>query len=173
MEVRVLNATDAADFQSLRLEALRESPTAFTSSYEEERATPLARVAERLAPTPNGVVLGAFEEGVLIGLTGIYRERLRKLAHKGVVWGVYVAPAFRNRGIGRRLLTEAIRQAAAMPGLKQLNLSANAANPGALALYESMGFERFGFERACMWVDGEPYDEIQMSRSVSTPGAPR
>ena len=167
MEIRVLNARDAADFQSLRLEALRVCPTAFTSSYEEERETPLAQVAERLVPTPNGVVLGAFEEGVLIGMAGLYRERARKLAHKGVVWGVYVAAAFRKRGVGKRLIAEALRQAAGMPGMRQLNLGASTANPAAIALCESLGFEKFGLERGFMSVDGVLYDEFQMSRLVA------
>jgi len=169
MEIRVLNAADAADFQSLRLEALRQCPTAFTSSYEEERDIPLAQVAQRLAPTPNGVVLGAFEEGLLIGMTGIYRERGRKLAHKGVVWGVYVAQAFRKHGVGRRLIVEALHQAAAMPGLRQVNVGANTANPAAVGLYQSLGFEKFGLERGSMSVDGVLYDEFQMSRLVAKP----
>ncbi len=100
-------------------------------------------------------------------MTGIYRERARKLAHKGIVWGVYVAPAFRKRGVGGRLIAEALRQAAAMPGLRQVNLGANTANPAAVALYESLGFEKFGLERGFMSVDGVLYDEFQMSRLVA------
>jgi len=102
-------------------------------------------------------------------MTGIYRERGRKLAHKGVVWGVYVAQAFRKHGVGRRLIVEALHQAAAMPGLRQVNVGANTANPAAVGLYQSLGFEKFGLERGSMSVDGVLYDEFQMSRLVAKP----
>ena len=52
METRILLAADAAAFQALRLEGLRDSPTAFTSSYQEECDLPLLHVAERLIPMP-------------------------------------------------------------------------------------------------------------------------
>ena len=167
MEIRVLEPADAASCRDLRLVALREDPTAFSSSYEEERDIPLSRVAERLAPTSDNIVLGAFEDGALIAMGGLARERYRKLAHKGVIWGVYVTPMFRKRGVARRLLTEMIRQAESMPGLSQLNLGVNAANPAAIALYESVGFQRFGVERGFMSVDGVMQDEIHMSRSIA------
>ena len=127
MDVRVLDAEDAPAFQALRLDALRECPTAFSSSYEEERDLPLSLVAERLTPTPERAVFGAFEGGALVGTTGLQRERARKLAHKAFVWGVYVAPPFRKRGAGRLLLREALAHAALMPGLRQVSLGANSA----------------------------------------------
>jgi len=46
MELRTLDSRDAAAFQALRLTALRECPTAFCSSYEEECDIPLARTAK-------------------------------------------------------------------------------------------------------------------------------
>ena len=88
MELRVLQPDDAAAFRALRLAALRECPTAFSSSYEEECDIPLGQAAERLAPNENRAVFGAFDEERLVGTLGIYRESQRKLAHKAVIWGV-------------------------------------------------------------------------------------
>jgi len=45
MQLRTLTPEDASVFQELRLQGLREAPTAFASSYEEECDTPLAAVA--------------------------------------------------------------------------------------------------------------------------------
>jgi RimJ/RimL family protein N-acetyltransferase len=163
MDLRVLSPEDAAAFQPLRLNALRECPTAFSSSYEEECDIPLARVAERLTPTAEQAVFGAFEDGALIGTTGLKRESRRKLAHKAFIWGVYVAPPFRNRGVGRLLLQEALAHAASMPGLRQVSLGANAANPASIALYQSVGFEPYGVEKGFLLVDGVLYDEIHMA----------
>lgn len=160
---RRLESSDAAVFKAVRLAALRECPTAFSSSYEEECDIPLSQAAERMAPDRDHAIFGAFEDGVLVGTIGVARESRRKLAHKAVIWGVYVAPAFRRRGIGRGLLDQALTHAASLPGLLQVTLGANAANPAAIALYESAGFERFGLERGFLLVDGALQDEVHMA----------
>jgi RimJ/RimL family protein N-acetyltransferase len=166
MEIRTLQSGDVDLFRAVRLRALRECPTAFSSSYEEECDLPVARLAERLAPTDDHAVFGAFEDGALIGTVGIQRERHRKLAHKALIWGVYVVPAFRRRGVGRRLLEHALAHAATMPRLLRVTLGANASNPASVALYQSVGFEPFGLERGFMLVDGVLHDEIHMARSI-------
>ena len=140
METRILLAADAAAFQALRLEGLRDSPTAFTSSYEEECDLPLSHVAA-FTPGADRAVFGAFEADKLIGTVGLLRERHRKLAHNAVIWGVYVTPAFRNRGVARRLLEQALRHAGSMSGVQRVRIGVNAANASAVALYKSVGIE--------------------------------
>jgi len=166
VEIRHLNPADAGAFQTLRLSALRECPTTFASSYEEEREIPMLTVAERLAVRADRCVIGAFEGADLVGNVGLRREEKLKLAHKAFIWGMYVAPAFRRHGVGGRLLGQALAQAASMPGVRQINLGVNAANAPAIALYEALGFEPFGLERGFMLIDGVPHDEILMSRCV-------
>ena len=166
MQIRELGPADAHTFQTLRLEALRERPSAFASSYEEEHDIPIAVVAERLIPKPDRCVLGAWLDSDLVGMLGLRREGQRKLAHKAFIWGMYVALSARRRGIGRQLIVHALSRAASMPGLRQINLGVNAANAEAIALYEAAGFTSFGVERGFMLIDGELHDEIQMVRAV-------
>jgi RimJ/RimL family protein N-acetyltransferase len=116
-----------------------------------------------MAPDADGAIFGAFDGGTLVGSIGVHRERRRKLSHKAVIWGVYVAPAFRGRGVGRRLLERALAHASAMADLLQLTLGVNSANAAAIALYRSMGFEPFGLERGFMRVDGVLHDELHMA----------
>ena len=164
MQVRRLGFNDASEFQVLRLQALQECPSAFASSYEEECETPAAVVAERLVTTPDRSIFGAFHEFQLMGSVALEREGTRKLAHKALIWGLYVAPAFRKQGVGRQLVARALQHAAAMPGVRQVNLSVNAANQAAISLYEAMGFKPFGVERGFMLLNGELHDEVHMAR---------
>jgi ribosomal protein S18 acetylase RimI-like enzyme len=166
MQVRELDPGHAREFQVLRLAALRECPSAFASSYEEEHETPITMVAERLIARPGRCVLGAWLESDLIGMLGLRREETRKLSHKVFIWGMYVTPAARRRGAGRQLLAQALSRAASMPGVRQVNLGVNAANAEAIALYESAGFTSFGVERGFMLLDGELHDEIHMVRII-------
>ena len=167
MDVRTLDSGDVAAFRALRLAALRECPTAFSSSYEEECDIPLAQQAQRMVPDDDHAIFGAFDGDTLVGTIGLYRETRRKLAHKAVIWGVYVVPAFRSRGLGRLLLERALAHAKSMSDLLQVTLGVNTANAAAIALYESAGFESFGLERGFLRVDGVLYDELHMGLSIA------
>ena len=167
VQLRVLSSQDAAEFQRLRLEGLRESPTAFSSSYEDERNNDTARVAERISPDGRRAIFGAFEGNELVGLAGLQREAGRKLEHKAFVWGMYVTPRYRRCGIGRRLIERVIAHAAEMPGLRRINLGVNASNAAAMALYEAVGFKSYGVERAFLLVDGIEQDEIHMAYVIA------
>jgi len=163
MRIRLLGPDDAPTFQVLRLQALVADPVAFASSYEEERDTPLAVVAERLRALPDRAIVGAFDAGRLVGLAAWHREEMRKLQHKGFVWGVFVAETHRRRGVARALMNAVIAHARHAGGIRQLNLVAHAANDAAVALYESLGFAVYGREPAAICVDGLLHDDLHMS----------
>jgi len=162
MTIRRLVPTDASAFQAIRLRGLRENPTAFGSSYEEECDRPVTTVASRMASNPDGFILGAFDGAALVGVVGIQREAQLKRRHKLVLWGMYVTPEARGRGVGRQLVDEALQQGFSMPGVRQVLLGVNANNVAALALYAAAGFTSFGTERGCMIVDGVLQDEVHM-----------
>ena len=163
VRLRLLGPADASAFQALRLQALSEDPVAFASSYEDERDTPLATVAERLVPTGDRAIVGGFDGERLVGLAAWHREEMRKLQHKGFVWGVFVAATHRGRGLGRLLMQDVIAHARAAGGIRQLNLTVHATNKAAIALYESLGFLVYGREPAAICVDGMLHDDVHMS----------
>ena len=168
MEIRVLTAPDANACRLLRLEGLRDDPTAFASSYDEEREIVVGTIAQRLEPTENSAVFGALDGGALVGMVGIQRESRSKLRHKALIWGMYVTPTCRRRGVGRKLLNSVLDYAAGgMPGLRQINLCVNAKNASAIEMYRRAGFEPFGVEQAFLIVDGHPQDLIHMVRLIA------
>jgi len=162
VEIRRITPADAAQFQAVRLRGLVEVPTAFGSSWEEERETLVAEIEERIRGNLGGFLLGAFDGATLVGVVGMQRERHRKLAHKMYLWGMYVTPEARRGGVGRRLVEAALREGFAFDGIRQVNLGVNAANTAAKTLYEAMGFVAYGVERGCLMIDGVLHDEIHM-----------
>jgi RimJ/RimL family protein N-acetyltransferase len=160
--IRPLLSSDAVIFQSLRLRGLTECPAAFSSSLEEEADTPLSVTEARLAPKPGSAVLGCFQDEKLVGVLGVLREPQRKLAHKALLWGMYVAPEYRRNGVGRSLVSSALQYAVKELGVQVVNLGVNTANTAAIALYERLGFRTWGTERGYMSVDGVLQDEHYM-----------
>ncbi|WP_432722144.1 GNAT family N-acetyltransferase [Jeongeupia wiesaeckerbachi] len=160
--IRRLLPADAARVHALRLAALQDTPSAFGSSHAEEQAMPLIHTENRLAPSADRGLFGAFDGDELVGMVGLGRENPAKLAHKAIVWGMYVAPGYRSRGLGKALLAETLTLARGVADVRQINLCVNASNTAARRLYESAGFEAYGHEADALQVDGELHDEILM-----------
>jgi RimJ/RimL family protein N-acetyltransferase len=80
--------------------------------------------------------------------------------------GLMVAAEWRRRGIGRALLEEAVEWARAS-GIRKLELHVFPHNEGAIALYESFGFEREGYRKAHYRRGGGYVDAILMAYEVA------
>lgn len=162
--VRRLVVADAAAYRALRLRALREEPDAFLVAPEEEEATTLAELEARFKgdwSSPDDGVLGAVVDGTLVGTVGFFREALVRTRHRAVIWGMYVAPEARGRGLGRALLERALEALAAAGGIEQVHLTATTTNAPALGLYRSAGFVSEGISLRAMKL-GERYVDEEL-----------
>lgn len=160
--VRRLTEADATEFWRLRHEALEREPASFGESVEEHLKISPATIAERLGANSENFVYGAFDHGALVATAGFYREQRIKRRHKGVVWGVYVAPNYRRRGLGRAVMAALLDSAGALPDLKSVYLSVTSSQSTARSLYASLGFRSFGVEPHALAVDGRYFDEEHM-----------
>lgn len=164
MQIKQLNDSHAKTYQSIRLQALRESPTAFNSSYEEEKKRPLSVFIESLSLNPSLTMFGAFDGSKIVAVLGVERESRQKVSHKGCIKSMFVDPSYRRRGLGKQLLTHALRFADSQPGFIQLTLVVNSSNISAISLYKSCGFELFGVEPTAVLVNGVFHDQMHMVR---------
>ena len=164
IQIRELKQEDADAFRALRRERLEIAPRAFAESISEHDAIPPATIAARLASSsPENFVMGAFApSGQLIGMAGFARSPRIKSRHKGVVWGVYVQPTWRNQGIARGLLQALVERARSNAGLEQINLNVTTDQVAAVRLYKSLGFETYGHEKQALKIDASYVDDYYM-----------
>ena len=162
--VRQLFEADATAYRALRLRLLQVSPDAYGSIYAEEIKRPVAQTVDRLRAHSDpevGFTLGAFDPD-LVGMVTVLREQGPKIRHKGSVFAMGVTASVRGRGIGRALLTEAIRRAKRLEGLEQLLLTVALPNEPARKLYHALGFVTYGIDERGLKLGTQYWDEERM-----------
>lgn len=167
LNIKRLLKEDLDSFFKLRLESLLNSPTAFLSSYKEEKS--LGTVLYENSFTQNKVnnlILGAFVDDQLIGFVGVYQEEKEKTNHKANIWGMYVRPSYRKQGIGKALMDSILTHIKNNMDSQIIHISVEATNQSAKKLYESYGFKIWGIEPKAMKIKGEFYDELHMALIV-------
>lgn len=159
--IRRFRADEAEAWRTVRLAALRDAPDAYGDTYEAAAARPLSHFVETVAGDfpPFGAFLGAD----VVGTAGFYVMSGSKVAHRGVLWGMYVAPGSRRRGIGERLIGAVLAEAGT--SVDQVHLHVVATNTTAYALYRRMGFVAYGIEPRALRHEGVDHDEVLMVRT--------
>ncbi|MDT2046023.1 GNAT family N-acetyltransferase [Bacillus sp. 1780r2a1] len=162
MNIRLLTKEDADIYWELRLTALRDHPESFVLSYEEECEKEVSDIRKQFPTLEDEFIVGGFLDDKLVGIVGYKKQKPLKVQHKGEVWGMYVAPEARGMGLGKSLLKTVVEQASKSKELLQIYLVVAANNPGAKALYTSLGFKSYGFEKQALHVDDKFIDEEHM-----------
>lgn len=165
--VRLLLPGDASSYRDLMIEAYEKFAEAFTSTAEERRAKSLSWWAERIASDETSVAFGAFDGDALVGTAGVEYETREKTKHKSMLFGMFVLPGYRGRGIGRALIEAALDHARARPGSRVMRLTLTGGNATAQRLYESCGFATFGIEPMGLCIDGQFRAKVHMWRTVA------
>ncbi|MDB5451763.1 MAG: hypothetical protein JWO33_341 [Caulobacteraceae bacterium] len=128
-------------------------------SVDDERAfVRKAQGAER------AFILLAFCGGELVGLLDLWARGAPEFRHCGH-FGMSVAKEWRGKGVGRRLLNVALRDALAWEGFCRLELEVTPWNTPAIRLYESLGFKVEARKAKAANFRGSPEEVILMART--------
>ena len=152
-----MTTADVDAYRSLRLEALNDSPEAFSASPVDETTLRDEDMAARCAPPLPGLTLGAFQADTLIGMAAYIPNTGTKTRHKAKLVSVYLKPDWRKSGLGRALVEGIIAHAREQQVILQCNATMH--NLPARRLYHALGFVPFGVERDAMVIDGQGFDE--------------
>jgi len=156
IEVRPIRPGEGALLRAVRLAALEANPGAFLETRDEVAADAGdvwgARAA---ASTGEGdqLVLLALDDGAPVGMAGIAREIGQRRRHRATLWGVWLDPAHRGRGVGRRLVQGALDWAAERD-VRAVYLEVVENEDPSWSLYGRLGFVRREVDPFGAHVDG-------------------
>jgi phosphinothricin acetyltransferase len=108
-------------------------------------------------------LVAANSDDTLLGFARLSPYSVRK-AYDGIgEHGIYVDPAARGRGVGKRLLQE-LAYAAEHAGYHKLTSRVFTTNAASLALHRAAGFTEVGIQRRHGRLDGEWKDTVLVER---------
>ena len=165
--IRRLAPDDLVAYKALRDDMLAAYPEAFTSDPAPERSAQSYRSRLGLERPEGGeFTLGAWDNSRLVGAITCERDPRAKVRHIGHIVGMMVRPETQGTGVGRALLQACIAHARAADGLVMLTLTVTAGNGGAVHLYRSAGFVRYGSLPRAILVDGAYHAKDQMTLAL-------
>lgn len=138
--LRLVHPDDWESHRDLRLEALQDAPDAFWYTYADEAVYDEAAWRERIE---GAWLVQALDAQGVIGGAGLGSHWQAERATSGELFGLYVAPRARGRGVGEALVNAVLEQARRL-GRTDVVLEVGSNNEAAIALYERCGFVRTG-----------------------------
>ena len=103
----------------------------------------------------------AISDGNIIGWCDISALDRPVFAHIGSL-GIGVLASYRGHGVGKALMKAALEKAK-QKGLTRIELTVRENNASAIALYETMGFEKEGVHKNGVCIDGKYENHIFMA----------
>ncbi|MCM5557648.1 GNAT family N-acetyltransferase [Pleomorphomonas sp. JP5] len=159
--IRRIGTDNVEAFRRIRLEALREEPLAYASSYEDWAVLGDDEWRDRMREP----VFVAFLAGEPVGLAGLSRQRPSRMAHRASIVMVYVRKSLRGTGVADGLIDAVIAEARGM-GIVQLELAVTAENRAAVRFYERKGFVEIGRVPGALIHEGREFDDLMMALRI-------
>jgi len=150
--IRKLDEKDWRVFSEIRLRALQTDPRVFGSSYELESKFEAADWRTRLS-NPDSAVFAVFDRERAVGMTGVSVDRHDPSRKTALLWGSWLEPDARGKGLSKLLYEARIEWATQQPGVDRIIVSHRESN-----VASKLANQKFGFvlthETEKVWNDG-------------------
>lgn len=159
-EVRQFLPEEWPLFRKVRLKALEEDPAVFSATREEAETIEHHKWQADLS-SPDLAVFGVFDEGKLIGMTGIAVKRKNDPeGQTAVLWGSWLEPEYRGKGISAQMYQARINWARHHPDVKRIVVSHRASNNVSRKANQKHGFFYTHTLDGKLWPDGKIEPEV-------------
>lgn len=160
--VRLLVGADAAEYRTLRLEALERRPDLFSASYAEDQGLPVTRHQGAIAENQ---IYGGFRNDALLGVFALGHPTFIKGRHKAVLHGFYIRDGHWGSDLPDLLMSAMLR---GLNGeVEDVHARVSADDDDALLLFRRHGFSTVGTEPRALKLDNGRYvDHYLMHRVV-------
>lgn len=149
MEIQYLPLEPAhwKDYKTLRLEALKTEPDAYTYVHAEESKKTNDYWQDRFRQYVNGetgIMFGAFVDGMVVGMMGATWKSKKRLRHIATLAMVYVSPEYRKHGVASCLMERVLQCLQNDHGIIKVMLRVTARKKPAVTFYTRSGFREVG-----------------------------
>jgi ribosomal protein S18 acetylase RimI-like enzyme len=150
-------------FKEVRLRALRDTPSAFGSTYVRESQLTDAQWIERAIRWngEKGIGFLAMDDEIACGIAGSFLDESEPT--RAQLISMWTAPTHRRHGVGR-LLVDEVAAWARLRGARTLLLMVTSVNEPAMRFYERLGFTRTG--RTGPYPNDLNIIEYEMARTI-------
>ncbi|MBN1331886.1 GNAT family N-acetyltransferase [Candidatus Dojkabacteria bacterium] len=166
IKIVTLTISDWQAYRDLRLQALKESPLAFTTTLHEA----LKNVADDwkgYLKSQNSITLFAKKGQSLVGMGAAIFNEKERTSHIAEIVGFYVLKEHRGKGIGGKLFQNILRNIEDLENIIKIKLGVAETQKAALGLYKKFGFKIIGTQEKELVLDGKYYDVILMEKMLN------
>lgn len=156
--IRKLTEDDWREFSRIRLKALATDPNVFGSNYEREKDTPEDDWRKTLRSEETAVFL-IYDDETPIGITCIGIDRNDATKKTALLWGSWLAPEFRGKGLSELMYQARIDWAKRQPTVEKIIVSHRASNLSSKFANQKHGF-KFTHKKEKLWTDGITEDDV-------------
>jgi len=153
-----LTEDDWFEFSQIRLKALQTDPEVFGSNYEKESQMIEAEWRSRLQANDNAIFL-IYENETPIGMTCVSVDRDDATRKTALLWGSWLAPHARGKGLSKPMYQTRINWAREQPTVEKIIVSHRASNLASKYANQKHGFIAT-HKKEKVWTDGGVEDEI-------------
>lgn len=162
--IRHLSEDDWLEFSRVRLKALQTDPEVFGSNYQKESLLTEVDWRNRLK---NNRVFLICEGETPIGMTGVSIDRDDATNKTAILWGSWLAPAVRRRGLSELMYKTRIEWAKQQPTVERIIVSHRASNLASKRAIQKHGFV-LTHVKELIWTDGATEDIVSYELKIKS-----
>ena len=152
ISIKQIGKNDWKDFRNIRLKALKSDPEVFGSHYEKEKNYTKQDWQEWVGAKDQAVFF-IYDDEKPIGMTGIFVPQDTVEKSKAVLWGSWLEPEYRRKGMSEMMYKSRIEWAKQQPEIRRIEVTHRKSNVASKYAIQKHGFKLVK-EVNKVWHDG-------------------